>query len=278
MKKVILFFCIILLASACNNSNEDKARERLNLARAALEREDYNEAKLQIDSIKILYPKVYKVRKAGQDLLCIVIIKEQQHNLRYLTSMLQTKQQEYEAIKGQYVLEKNAKYQDVGNYFWRTQAGNPNRNFLRFQVNEQGLMTMTSFYHGSAINHRSIKVIASDGTYAETPATDNLFISNYLGKRTERADFHLGEDGGVINFLYLNINKSIRIIFKGKGNYATGFSSADRKALNNIYSLTRILDSIQKIKQDIEEANVKIKFILKKQKYESIHNIDPATN
>jgi hypothetical protein len=33
-----------------------------------------------------------------------------------------------------------------------------------------------------------------------------------------------------------------------------------------------VLGAIQQIKQEIEEANVKIKFILKKQKYESMGN------
>jgi hypothetical protein len=271
MKKLIILTCIAILAISCNNSKEEKAEERLISAKSAADRENYNEAKLQIDSIKILYPEAFKARKEGQKLLCIVVLKEQRHNLRYLSSMLQTKQQEFEAIKRQYAFEKNAKYQDVGNYFWPTQTveRNLHRSFLRFQVSEQGIMTMTSIYYGShSIHHRAIKVIAPNGTYTETPKSKDIYESSNLGEKTEKADYHIDQDGGVINFLYLNRNKNIRVIYKGGDSYTTTMSSSDRQALINIYSLTRVLASIQKIKADIEEANVKIKFVLTKQKYD----------
>mgnify|MGYP006914993219 CR=1 FL=1 len=44
------------------------------------ERGDYEEAKLQIDSIKILYPKAFEARKAGQALMLDVETKAQQKN------------------------------------------------------------------------------------------------------------------------------------------------------------------------------------------------------
>lgn len=39
-----------------------KAQENLRKAEAALEKENFNEAKLQIDSIRILYPKAFEAR------------------------------------------------------------------------------------------------------------------------------------------------------------------------------------------------------------------------
>lgn len=272
MKKIVFLICITLFTVSCNNSNEDKAEERLAAARLALEHDDFNGAKLQIDSIKTLYPKAFKTRKESQQLMCIVVLKEQQHNLRFLTSMLQTKQQEFEAIKKQYTYEKNAKYQDIGNYFWPTQTveRNLHRSYLRFQVNDQGIMTLTSIYSGGRyIHHHAIKVIASDGTYAQTPASTDVYESNDMGIKNEKADYHLGSDGGVINFLFLNRQKNIRVEYIGTSRYATVMAPADKLALTNIYSLTKVLASIQKIKDEIDDANVKIKFVLKKQKYDA---------
>lgn len=51
------------------------------VAKAAYERGDYEEAKLQIDSIKILYPKAFEARKAGQALMLDVETKTQQKRL-----------------------------------------------------------------------------------------------------------------------------------------------------------------------------------------------------
>ena len=68
MKKLIIFFCGTLALTACGNGIEKKANEKLTIARAAYERGDYEEAKTQIDSIKILYP-IFKPK-----LLSLIII------------------------------------------------------------------------------------------------------------------------------------------------------------------------------------------------------------
>ena len=143
MKKLIAGICVTMLLASCGNDAEKKASEKLSAARSAFAQGDYNEAKLQIDSIKILYPKAFDARREGIKLMQQVELKEQQQTLVYLDSMMQTKQQELEKIKNKYVLEKDAEYQRVGNYFWPTQTVEKNlhRSFLRFQVNEQGVMS-----------------------------------------------------------------------------------------------------------------------------------------
>ena len=155
MKKLIIFFCGTLALTACGNGIEKKANEKLTIARAAYERGDYEEAKTQIDSIKILYPKAFEARKAGQELMLDVELKAQQEILAFLDSALQAKQAAFDAIKGKYTLEKDAEYQQVGNYIWPTQAieKNLHRSFLRFQVSEQGIMSMTSIYCGAGNIH-----------------------------------------------------------------------------------------------------------------------------
>lgn len=55
------------------------------VAKAAYERGDYEEAKLQIDSIKILYPKAFEARKAGQALMLDV---ETKHNKKRLLTWI----------------------------------------------------------------------------------------------------------------------------------------------------------------------------------------------
>ena len=120
MKKLIIFFCGTLALTACGNGIEKKANEKLTVARAAYERGDYEEAKTQIDSIKILYPKAFEARKAGQELMLDVELKAQQKILAYLDSALQSKQEAFDAIKDKYTLEKDAEYQQVGNYIWPT--------------------------------------------------------------------------------------------------------------------------------------------------------------
>lgn len=267
MKKLIVGLCATLVLASCGNDAEKKANERLTTARTAFEQGDYNEAKLQIDSIKILYPKAFDARREGISLMQQIELKEQQQSLVYLDSILQTKQKEFESIKNKYVLEKDAEYQQTGNYFWPTQTVEKNlhRSFLRFQVNEQGVMSMTSIYcGGSNLHHFAVKVIAPDGSFAETPASKDSYETTDLGERIEKADYKMGADGNVMGFLYLNRDKNIKVEYIGDRKYTTTMTSADRQALAGIYELSQLLSSIEQIKKEQEEANLKIQFVTKK--------------
>ena len=105
MKKIIILACLCSTLVACENV-EKKAALKLAEARTAFEAGNYNEAKMQIDSIKILYPKAFDTRRQGIYLMQEVELKEQQKTLEYLDSMLAVKQQEFEAIKNKFILEK----------------------------------------------------------------------------------------------------------------------------------------------------------------------------
>lgn len=267
MKKLIAGLCAALVLASCGNDAEKKANERLNTARAAFEQGDYNEAKLQIDSIKVLYPKAFDARREGIRLIQQIELKEQQQSLVYLDSVLQVKQKEFESIKNKYVLEKDTEYQQTGNYFWPTQTVEKNlhRSFLRFQVSEQGIMSMTSIYcGGSNIHHFAVKVIAPDGSFAETPASKDSYETTDLGEKIEKADYKMGADGNVMGFLYLNRDKNIKVEYIGDRKYSFTMTPADRQALAGIYELSQLLSSIEQIKKEREEANLKIQFVTKK--------------
>lgn len=272
MKKLIILACTTMLLAACGNDVEKKAAEKLAAARTAFGQGDYNEAKLQIDSIKVLYPKAFEARKEGIKLMQQVELKEQSESLAYLDSMLQSKQQELEEIKGKYTLEKDPEYQRVGNYFWPSQTVEKNlhRSFLRFQVNETGEMTMTSIYCGANnIHHFAVKVIAPDGSFAETPASKDSYETTDLGEKIEKADYKMGQDGNVIGFLYLNRDKNIRVEYIGERKYTTNMTVADRQALAGVYELSQLLTSIEQIKKEMEEAKLKIEFVKKKMEQKS---------
>ena len=170
-------------------------------------------------------------------------------------------------IKDKFTLEKDAEYQQVGNYLWPTQTieKNMHRSYLRFQVNEQGIMSMTSIYCGAGnIHHNKVKVIAPDGSFAETPSSKDSYETTDMNEKIEKADYKLGEDGNVIEFLHLNKDKNIRVEYMGDRTYKTTMSPTDRLAAANVYELAQILSAMEKINKEQEEANLKIGFINKK--------------
>ena len=272
MKNVFLFIVLCLACLACTDV-EKQAAERLNMAQQAFAAGDYNEAKLQIDSIKILYPKAYNARKAGIGLMQEVELKEQEKTLAYLDSLLSTKQAEFNAMKGKFVLEKDQEYEAIGRYLHPSQVieKNLNRSFLRFQVDERGAMSMTSIYCGSRnIHHTAVKVSTND-SFAQTPPSADSYETSNLGVQIEKADYKLGQDGNVIGFICLNKEKSIKVEFVGERSYSTQMTQADRQAADLVYRLSQTLSAITQLNKEIDEAKQKIAFIEKRMEERAHH-------
>lgn len=267
MKRLTLLAVATLLLASCGENIEEKASARLDLARQAFESGNYGESKILIDSVRTLYPKAFKARKECILLMQQVELNEQLQSVIYLTDMLQEKEEAFNAIKDKFILEKDEEYQDVGNYFYPTQIveKNMHRSFLRFQVNEKGEMLMTSIYCGSKpIHHLAVKVSAPDGSFAETPASNDSYETTDLDEKIEKADYKLGQDGNVMGFIYLNNEKNIKVEYLGERKYATTLMPNDKKALVELYELSQILSSIENIKKEMQEAERKIEFVKRK--------------
>ena len=277
MKKLFILLFGSFVLFACGNDLEKKAGEKLALAQAAFERGDYLQAKQLIDSIKILYPKAFEARKASQKLMEQVVIKGQGQIIASLDSALQSKQSELAAIVGKYTLEKDTAYQTEGSYLWPTQVieKNMHRSYLRFQVSEQGVLSMTSIYCGkSNIHHYAVKVSAPDGSTAETPSSKDSYETSDLGEKIEKADYKIGEDGGVFDFIYANKDKNIRVEYIGDKKFVTTMSATDREALAQTNELSKILSDITRIKKELEEANLKVQFVKKKIEFDKKKKVE----
>jgi hypothetical protein len=85
-----------------------------------------------------------------------------------------------------------------------------------------------------------------------------------MGEKIEKADFKVGEDGGVMNFVYTNRDKNLKVELNGDRAYAYNMTPADKVALTNVYELWQTLSAIEQVKKEQEEANLKIAFINKR--------------
>ncbi|KAB5016071.1 hypothetical protein GAC71_19615, partial [Bacteroides thetaiotaomicron] len=103
---------------------------------------------------------------------------------------------------------------------------------------------MTSIYCGAGnIHHVGVKVTTPDGSFAETPTSKDSYETSDMNEKIEKADYKLGEDGNVIEFLNLNKDKNIRVEFIGDRRYTTTMSPTDRQAVAGVYELSKILSA-----------------------------------
>ena len=165
MKKSAICITLATLALAGCNNDEKNAQARLDNARSMYEQNEFFAAKNEIDSIRILYPKEFKVIRQVEQ-------KEAERNLAFCDSLIPVKQQELEGLKKGFNFEKDSAYNEIGNYVSKQQTieRNIQRCYIRSGVNEKGEMYLASVYFGGKpINHSGIKLCIQDGLFAETP-------------------------------------------------------------------------------------------------------------
>ncbi len=266
MRKIVYLLAAIAsvaMFASCGESIEEKAQRSLQSARTAYEAGDFQSAKIELDSLKILYPKAFNARREAMKLMREVELAEQQRSVACFDSMLLVKRAELEeTIKSGFIFEKDEKYQEIGNFMIASQAPMKNltNSYLRGQVDENGVLTITSIYRGRPIAHNKIKVSVGD-SFAESENPISNYTSKHLGVTTERVDFRFGKDEGIIGFIVLNAGKSIKVELSGKSTYTYSMRKDDVQAIAKLYDLSMLLRSICELETAKQEARRHIEFI-----------------
>lgn len=266
-KKAALALLCCLLAAACGKSKE--ARAHLDEAKHLYETEQYAAAKTAIDSIRANYPREVDVLKEALTLMRLVERGESLRNIAFCDSMLPIRTSQADSLKAAFVFEKDAAYQDVGNYVWKQQSveRNLHRSYIRCGVDEQGVMYIASVYAGSRpLNHTGLKLAAADGTFAETPAIPYDGGVNYrftdMGVVTEVVTYK-GDHCQAVVQLICNAAQGTRIRaeYTGGSSFALTLTEADRKAICTTAELATALADIDAMQREKEKATKKIAYL-----------------
>lgn len=282
MRKSLIILAITVLAISCKENIEEKAAKHLDNAKEAFSLGNFNVAKQEIDSIKILYPKAFETRRQGIKLMQQVEEAEQLQVIEYEDRMIADATAAFEKIKANYTFEKDERYQDVGIYSIKSQAPTRNidRTYIRAQVDEQGKMTLISSYRGSSyIHHDWLKLSVGDN-YVDTPVSNDRHEFTDLGFCYERVSFINGDDGGAAAFISANKDADILFtLYRQTGPDSSRpvyrnlkMTRDDRYAIAQLYDLSQILLSLEEHKKLRDEADRHLKFIRSRIKEESTEN------
>ncbi|WP_348524228.1 hypothetical protein [Parabacteroides sp. PH5-8] len=261
MKKYIICTMLLMLLMVACGKQEKEARNMLEQARSLYEQNDLFAAKNGIDSIRAKYPKELNVLKETLELMRQIELKEADRNIVYCDSLLPIKRMEAEELSKAFVLEKDAEYQEVGNYIWKQQTieKNVERNYIRCGVNEFGEMYLASVYFGSrGINHTGVKVSVKDGSFAETASIPYDGGLNYrfedMGNTTEVVTYKGENAVDAVKFIYANEKERIKIDYTGGKAYTIYLAEADKKALIATYNLASVLTDIDVLTTEREKS------------------------
>lgn len=263
---------IAALLFSCSSVSEIKPDDYLLRAKELIQKQQYQLAKLYVDSVRIRFPKEYAKIREGLSVMREINYAEQNRTLAFCDSMLEVRQSELPAAKSDFTFEKNVEYETIGHYVYKSQAqeNNLGRTFLQTKVDEKGNLVLTSYYCGTrALNHNRVHVSAPDGTYAETLVVPKDGALNYVWNdgetRYETVRFNRKAENGVINFVLLHERQAVTVTLNGGSPKAYMLSMSDKLAMHAASNLSAILSDITKLLDEMRLAQAKLDYIYKKQ-------------
>jgi prepilin-type processing-associated H-X9-DG protein len=270
MKRYLFFLGFFCVLASCRNDG-DKAMTYLENARSLYESGQYESGKQLLDSIKILFPEELEVKKQGLQLSRLIDIRIQERNYAFCDSILPLLQAEAEVMKKQFLFEKDARYDEIGNYFDKRQKleNKLQRSYIRSSVNELGEFSLASVYYGSqAIRHTRLKVLGQGEEYTETDNIPHDGGVNYsfvdMGMTTEVVTYKGGKDKGVVSFIRNNKDKVLKAEYLGGKKYSFTISEEDKQALAKTLGFSEVLSGIEKMKKEKEKAEKRIEYLKEK--------------
>lgn len=266
MRNFLVILLSLVLLSSCGEKKTPKqlAEEHLAKAQQLLEHENFTDAKLQIDSIKVLYPNQKQAINKGIVLLNTVELEEQRKSLVFLDSVMNSRKDQFENLKKEFVLTEGSMARNSGRYVHKRQQvkNSYDRTFIKAYLDEEGTFYITSKYAGASyIYHNSIKVY-NEGLFAETNEVPEDGIDNRRyedgGMKWETVNYRNGADNGVVSFIINNVDKPLKVQFKGKKYYYIVMEKFDKEAVRDAYLLSQLLLENKRLKTDVADTKKRI--------------------
>lgn len=265
-----LFFFILIftLLTSCNSrqKQEKEADLRLKHIEQLIGKDLLNAAKIEIDSIHSLYPRLVNKRRIAAAFADTIVRRESSRTLAYCDSILPKKQHDFDSIQKNFRFEKDKIYQEVGNYIYKTQQteSNSSRIYLKAYVDETANLFLISNYCGGKLEHISVEV-ASGELFAHTDTIDtsdpNYHSFTDGGQRWEVVTFKNDAGKDVASFVAQYLSKQIKVILHGKKNYSYYLADSDKKAIAETYHLWVVKKDVVKLQLEIKKATAKIERI-----------------
>ena len=262
------FILTFTLFISCNSREkiEKQADIRLKHIEQLISQNLFNAAKMDIDSIHLLYPRLIDKRRIASAFEDTIIRRESSRTLAYCDSILPSKQHEADSIQKNFRFEKDKIYQEIGNFIYKTQKteSNATRIYLKAYVDENVDFYLISNYCGSKLEHITIEVLANElFAHSDTIDTSDPNYHSFTdgGQRWEVVTFKNDAGKAVAAFITQYATMPIKVILHGKKNYVYYLADSDKKAISETYHLWIVKKDVSKLQKEIKKATGKIERI-----------------
>lgn len=260
MKKVLFLSFVLLAMMSCNTKQKQaaKAQERVDNAKMLVEQGNLNAAKMQLDSVHLLFPKQVAQRRAAKDLMDSIVYIEAQRNLHYSDSLLQPLLPQVDALLKKFNCEKNEKYENNGRYVHKQLPTdrNINRCFIQAYVGEDVKTVMKSYYCGKkAINHEAVTFAVGED-YQTFKGSTHAFEG--LGGQYEILNLSEEDALSALGFIAAHPKDRIKVTLSGEKDYVYYLNQKEKDALAETCQLALLMRDVRELEHQVNVANLQI--------------------
>lgn len=258
-----LVFSVLLFVVSCGPTPEEIAKEKFTRANEMFNKEQYNDAKVVLDSIIEDFPAEIEFVTRAEDLIRKIKIGEQERNLAFFDSALINKEVELKKLMKNFIVSKEYGQKEILIHKRQKPQNSYNRTYLRAHLDMEGDFYISSRYAGDKyIYHNRIKVYHKDQSVMSEEIPEDGFNNRHFedgGSYWEVVNYKNNADNGIIDFISQNVDKPLKVQFIGKKNYYIVMEKFDKEAISDGYEISFVLKEITKIKKEIENVNDELK-------------------
>ncbi len=268
MRKKIFIYLLIFVLHGCQSKEKKAAKELLGRIEFSFENKKYNTAKLQVDSLNLLYRKNIELRKKADHYLYRIEKIEIERNLTYFNALIPKKEFELDSISRYFTFEKNEVLRDSGEYIHNSIRKNTIQTFLKAQVKENGTIFLTNVYCGRfdcqyqsvsiSINGYYVSSVNDQGNPTRYSFSDGFYYWTML-----RLPWRESEE--ICRFIANYADDDILVLLTGTTcNYRYKLEPKYKNAIKESYLLALLLKEIKELKRNMENSEKQLAVIEQK--------------
>jgi len=238
MKTKGLILAIMVLIVACNKKPTDQelAQMRIAQAESLMAEKNYNQAKIELDSVHLLYRTLVNERRVAKYLTDSITYLEAKRTLTYSDSAATVLSAELEKLRKKFRFEKNDTYEDKGKYVHRllTTGNNNSRCYLQTYVMEDAVVVLKSYYFGSEPLDQDRIELHAEGVQVDCAGKNHAFQSEGWHEIMSVSD---ADACTLLNFISANQESKLMVKLLGRRTYTYYLSGIEKQALEETYRL-----------------------------------------
>ncbi len=262
LSRQVMTLSIPVLLLSCAPSRQEQAESLYAEAVEAFSNKKMGEAKVLLDSVKNYYSDIPTACREARDLGRLVVRYEGERTLAFLDSSLAACEQRLqEQMSSMAVDDANAPmpvYVAKVQQTWRAYG----RCYLKAKTDANGHFSITSNYVGEKpIHHDHFEIKCGEQFVSMRQVDDGAFRNTFSNEEyvweTLRYEGHEAAD--VAKFISLYEGQRIVVEYLGpKAHYIASMTEADKKAICQVWELSRSLRESRKIRSLIRSVRLEM--------------------